>query len=273
MNVLDLFSGYGGLNLGFKAAIPTARTVAYVEWDAHAIGVLISRMVEGDLEPAPIYDDISSFDGKPWKGKVDCIIGGFPCTDISVAGKGAGIVEGKTRSGLWYEYARIIGEIQPTFVFIENVRALLTRGIDQVLGSLSEMGYDSEWGVVSAADAGACHKRERVFILAYATAIRLHNKKDEQIMEGERWSELLSIKSRNNATGEAKPSVGGAANVSSSWLDMPRMARPGQEQYEHEEPRTITGDLAWRSERLKRTGNGVVPQQAALAIKLILNNL
>jgi DNA (cytosine-5)-methyltransferase 1 len=108
---------------------------------------------------------VSTFDGKPWRGVVDLVAGGFPCQDISAAGKGSGIIEGE-RSGLWREFARIIREVEPRYVFVENVSALIVRGLDVVLGDLAALGFDAEWGVFRASDVGAPHRRERVFILA-----------------------------------------------------------------------------------------------------------
>jgi len=166
MNELALFSGIGGISAGLKTAIPELRTVCHVEIDPYAVGVLVSRMESGDLDPAPVWDDITTFDGKPWRGVVDIISGGFPCQDISFAGKGAGLA-GK-RSGLWYEYVRVIREVRPRFVFVENVAALLVRGLDDVLGTLASLGYDASWHCISAASVGAPHRRDRVFIVAYA---------------------------------------------------------------------------------------------------------
>lgn len=170
LNVLSLFSGIGGLDLGLRRAVPLARTVCYVEREAYAIAVLVARIQEGRLDAAPIHSDVSTFDGRPWRGLVDCVIGGFPCQDISNAGKRAGFVDatGKaTRSGLWFQYARILDEVRPRFVFIENVAALVRRGLDIVLGDLASLGFDAEWGVYSAAEAGAPHRRERLFLLAW----------------------------------------------------------------------------------------------------------
>ena len=165
MNELALFAGAGGGILGGK--LLGWRTVCAVEWDAHAREILLARQNDGCLEPFPIWDDVRTFDGRPWSGIVDVVSGGFPCQDISTAGgpnrKG---LEGE-RSGLWREMARIIGEILPRFVLVENSPALTFRGLGVVLGDLASMGYDAKWGVVSAADAGARHERERIWIVAY----------------------------------------------------------------------------------------------------------
>jgi DNA (cytosine-5)-methyltransferase 1 len=170
-SVLSLFSGCAGLDLGIGLAVPGARTVCYVERESYAVAVLAARMEEGRLHPAPIWSDVTTFDGQRWRGVVDCVAGGFPCQDISNAGKRVGI-DGE-RSGLWSEFARIIREVGPEYVFVENVAALLVRGFERVLGDLAEMGFDAEWGVFRAADAGAPHLRERVFVLAHAGRFRL----------------------------------------------------------------------------------------------------
>ena len=130
--ILSLFSGGGGLDLAASLAIPTARTVCYVEGDIQAAELLAARMEAGDVGQAPIWSDVATFGGRRWRGVVDLIVGGFPCQDISLAGRGAGI-EGE-RSGLWGQYARIIRAVEPRLVFVENVAALTSRGLDRVLG-------------------------------------------------------------------------------------------------------------------------------------------
>ena len=162
MNELALFAGGGGGILGGK--LLGWRTVCAVEREPYAASVLVARQNDGFLPPFPIWDDVCTFDGKPWRGLVDVVSGGFPCQDISAAGKGAGI-DG-TRSGLWKEMARIIGQVGPRYVFIENSPMLRTRGLHVVLKDLAEMGYDARWGVLGAVDAGAPHKRDRMWIRA-----------------------------------------------------------------------------------------------------------
>lgn len=164
LNELALFAGAGGGILG--GTLLGWRTVCAVEIEPYPASVLCQRQNDGFLPPFPIWDDVRTFDGKPWRGIVDVISGGFPCQDISAAGRGAGI-EGE-RSGLWKEYARIIGEVRPRFVLVENSPLLTLRGLDRVLGDLSALGYDAQWGVISAADAGAPHLRERIWIVAYS---------------------------------------------------------------------------------------------------------
>ena len=162
MNELALFAGHGGGILG--SHLLGWQTVCAVESDDYARRALMARQDDGSLRPFPIWDDVRTFDGKPWTGRVDVISGGFPCQDISVAGKGAGITG--ERSGLWGEFARIIGEVRPRYVLVENSPALVARGLGTVLGDLATLGFDAQWGVLGAVHAGAPHKRERIWIVA-----------------------------------------------------------------------------------------------------------
>ena len=157
----SLFAGIGGFDLGFeRAGFETAWQVEINEW--------CRKVLTKNFPKAERYADIREVGINNLK-RVDVIVGGFPCQDISVAGLNAGI-DGE-RSGLWSEYARIIGELRPSFTLVENVAALLGRGIDRVAGDLAALGYDAEWEVVSAADVGAPHLRERVWILAYPRSL------------------------------------------------------------------------------------------------------
>lgn len=165
MNELALFAGAGGGILGGK--LLGWRTVCAVEYEPYAAAILVKRQNDGILQPFPVWDDVRTFDGKPWRGRVDVVSGGFPCQDISVCGKGAGI--NGQQSGLWKEMARVICEVRPKFAFVENSPLLTQRGLSVVLGDLAEMGYDAQWGVLGAANVGLPIKRERIWILAVAT--------------------------------------------------------------------------------------------------------
>lgn len=164
MNGLDLFSGIGGISLALE---PWVRTIAYCESDRYAQGVLMSRMREGQLDQAPIWDDVRTLSAEQLLARVDIITGGFPCQDISVAGRGAGLAG--ERSGLFFEIIRLVDDIRPRFVFLENVPAITVRGLDTVIGSFTELGYDCRWTIVSAAELGAPHLRKRWFLLASDT--------------------------------------------------------------------------------------------------------
>ena len=162
MNELHLFAGAGGGILAGQ--LLGHRCVAAVEWEPYAQAVLVARQNDGTFPPFPIWDDVRTFDGKPWRGIVDVVAGGFPCQDISVAGKGAGITS--ERSGMWGHMARIVGEIRPRYVFVENSPALVTRGLGTVLSDLAALGYDCKWTVLGAADVGANHQRDRFWLVA-----------------------------------------------------------------------------------------------------------
>jgi site-specific DNA-cytosine methylase len=161
MNELALFAGAGGGILG--GHLLGWRTICAVEWEPYPASVLMQRQNDGILPPFPIWDDVQTFDGKPWRGRVDVVSGGFPCQDISAAGRGAGI-DG-SRSGMWAHMARIICEVRPRYVFVENSPMLTSRGLGRVLGDLAAMGYDARWGVLGAVDAGAPHRRDRIWIV------------------------------------------------------------------------------------------------------------
>ncbi len=163
MRELHLFAGAGGGILGGMLLGHTC--VCAVEIEPYCRRVLIQRQRDGILPQFPIWDDVRTFDGTVWRGRVDVVCGGFPCQDISVAGNGAGI-EG-SRSGLWKEMARIIREIQPPHILVENSPAITSRGLGVVLGDLAGMGYDAEWGVFSAAECGFDHERKRFFLYAH----------------------------------------------------------------------------------------------------------
>jgi DNA (cytosine-5)-methyltransferase 1 len=162
MNELHLFAGAGGGILG--GMLLGHRTVCAVEIEPYCRKVLLQRQRDGILPWFPIWDDVRTFDGTPWRGIVDVVCGGFPCQDISVAGKGAGI-DGE-RSGLWGEMARIIGEVRPRYVFVENSPALVFRGLGRVLGDLSQMGFDARWGTLGGSAVGNSAEGERLWIFS-----------------------------------------------------------------------------------------------------------
>ncbi len=158
MKILDLFSGIGGFSLGLERA--GMQTIAFCEVDP-----VCRQVLKKHWPNVPIFEDVKRLTAKDMYDTVDVIVGGFPCQDISLAGKGAGLAG--ERSGLWYEYHRLIKEIRPRYVIIENVAALRSRGLDAVLWSLAEIGYDAEWHCIPASAVGAPHRRDRIWIVAY----------------------------------------------------------------------------------------------------------
>lgn len=255
MNELALFAGAGGGILG--GHLLGWRCVCAVEYDKYARNVLLARQRDGCLPKFPIWDDVRIFNGKPWRGVVDVVSGGFPCQDISSAGKGAGI-EG-ARSGLWKEMARIIGEVRPQYAFVENSPLLIRRGLTTVLGDLAEMGYDAVWGIVSAADCGAPHLRKRIWILACATSKRQRETRPSGKQSKKRTSSSSNVFNSvcTRLEGQRKQSVGVESQQrdvgnSSWWQIEPDVGR-------------VANGVAARVDRLRCVGNGQVPIVAATA--------
>ena len=210
--VLSVFTGAAGLDEGVRLAFPSARTVCVVEREAYATAVLVSKMEAGALDPAPCFTDVSTFDGRPWRGRVDAVVAGFPCTDISNAGQRAGL-DGDA-SGLWFELLRVIREVGPALVFLENVSALTVLGLGTVLGGLAESGLDAEWSCLRASEVGAPHERDRIFILGLANtdgrAVRLLAERDQRGQRGEPATER-----RDSESGQ----VGGGVALADSDSD------------------------------------------------------
>lgn len=177
---------------------PWVQTVAYCEQDRYAQAVLLSRMRSGELETAPIWDDVRTLRAGALPG-IDIIFGGFPCQDISVAGNGKGLAG--ERSGLFFEIMRLADELRPRWIFLENVPGIRTRGLDVVIKELTALGYDCRWTVVSAAEVGAPHLRKRWFLLAHAHSAGVRD--GSEWMSGGRQRELQT-------KGEAIPEHDGA---------------------------------------------------------------
>lgn len=220
MRVLDLFSGIGGFSLGLERAGMT--TVAFCEVDPFCRAVLRKHWPE-----VPVYDDVQTLNATRLASDgiaVDVICGGFPCQDISTAGKGAGLAG--ARSGLWFEFHRLIAELRPRYAIIENVAALRSKGLDEVLSSLAKIGYDAEWHCIPASYVGAPHQRDRIWVVA-------------------------------NADHKSKPIS--IVNAKAPWMQ--KSSRFGWERWENN-ARTLrmANGIPARIHRLKALGNAVVPQ-------------
>jgi DNA (cytosine-5)-methyltransferase 1 len=233
MRVLELFAGIGGFSVGLERA-GGFKPVAFCEIDKHA-----RKVLQKNWPGVTIYEDVKEVTYGRLKadGNVpDVITGGFPCQDISTAGRGAGLAG--ERSGLWFEFARIIKEVRPRWVIAENVSALRSRGLDQVLRSLAEIGYDAEWHCIPASAVGAPHRRDRIWIVAYPNSTQCEGgslpgrilEKDTDLGSGSWW--------------EVEPPVGRVAD-----------GFPG------------------RTHRLKQLGNAVVPQIPEIIGKAILEKI
>lgn len=162
---ISLCAGVGGLDLGLAIAEPGYRAVCHVERNSFAAATLVARMADASLDPALVWDDLRSFDGRPWRGKVHIVSAGYPCQPFSLSGNRRGEEDPRH---LWPEVARIVREVQPEWCFFENVPGHLSLGFDHVARELQDMGFRVAATVVSAAEVGGPHIRERMFILAHA---------------------------------------------------------------------------------------------------------
>lgn len=162
IRTLSICAGIGGLDLGLRIAVPDARTVCYLEREAFCAAVLVEKMQAGELDDAPVWTDLATFDGKPWRDAVDCIIAGLPCQPFSCAGKRKGDADERY---IWPDFFRILREVRPSLVFLENVPGI-TAWFRPIGEELCRLGYEFEAGIFSAAEVGATHRRERFFCLA-----------------------------------------------------------------------------------------------------------
>lgn len=240
----SLFAGIGGFDLGLERA--GMQCAWQVEIDPYA-----RRVLEKHWPDVHRWDDVRTFPPSDGDWSVDVICGGFPCQDISVAGKGAGI--NGERSGLWSEYVRIIRELRPRFVIVENVAALTIRGLGRVLGDLAEIGFDAEWDCIPASLLGASHRRERLFILAYPTALG--------------WKEVVC---REETFSDAADSGWKAGNVDTQGCETERLSRL---EAICGEPAILgsSDGVPSRVDRLGCLGNAVVPQVAEFIGRCLMN--
>lgn len=264
---LDLFSGYGGISLGLRDYV---KPIGYCEIDDYARAILASRISEGELPFAPILRDVKSLRGKI--GVADIITAGFPCQDISSAGLGAGL--GGERSGLFFEIVRLTDEFKPTFVFLENVPAIRTRGLREIVRAFTNLRYDCRWTCVSAAELGAPHKRQRWFLLAHANSKQLRNKsngkserKSSPIAKYDGAQESMADSKSIRLEAQSHGRRGVETKLSEPWASGAR-----DESWWSVEPdvgRVVNG-LTFRVDRIKAIGNGVVPFQVKTAFEKLI---
>ena len=280
---ISLCSGIGGLDLGLRMAMPGARAVCYVEIEAYACEVLASRMEEGRLDPAPIWTDLKTFDGLQWSGKVDCIIGGYPCQPFSVAGKRRGEEDPRH---LWPFISNIVSVVRPSMCFFENVPGHVSKGLRQVRCDLESMGYRVEAGLFSAEEIGAPHKRERLFIMAHSDGNELRDEprwsdgkdrdsKAEPRDHGERPDDGTSLVHANDERLEGRRLLSGERKGQRfAWPPGPSDAA-GWASWNGPQPAILRGanGTANRVDRLRACGNGVVPHQAAYAFSTMFNRV
>lgn len=272
---ISLCTGLGGLELGIELAEPSYRTICYIEREGYCAATLVERMEKQELHTAPVWSDVTTFDGKPWSGKVDIITGGYPCQPFSASGKRKA---GKDPRHLWPDIQRIIGEVQPRYCFFENVQGHLDRGFEEVARDLVELGFVVKAGLFSAAEVGASHQRSRLFILADANGLK--QRELSRNPSEERENELhkrrfpiqpqLSGNSLDQSVGidqeygvqiyREKPAFPPCPNDFELW-------EKNETSPLYPKPAILRSNdgLAYRVERYHAAGNGVVPLQAAYA--------
>jgi DNA (cytosine-5)-methyltransferase 1 len=242
LKVLDLFSGIGGFSLGLEAA--GFETIAFCEIDPYCQSVLHQHWPH-----VPVFGDVKELSGRNLYADVIC--GGFPCQDISVAGRNAGLAG--ARSGLWSEYRRLIEEIRPSWAIIENVSILRGRGLDKVLGELTAIGYDAEWHCIPASALGAHHERDRIWIIAYPRGEHLREQPGRRSRQSGQSEALASVDGEEGpmANSDSQP----AQRLAISWDQFRTWdAEPDVGRVVHGLPYGMVAD------ELKALGNAVVPQ-------------
>ena len=303
LKVLDLFSGIGGFSYAAERLVGGFETTQFVEIDPYAQSVL-----RKNFPNVPIHHDITEFNAT--KGQFDIITAGFPCQDLSIAGRQEGIGEG-TRSGLFFEIIRLARQIRPKFILFENVRNLISHKdgetFQQILQEIAKAGFDVEWSVVSAKDVGACHKRDRLWFIAYPSSV--NKDRTESTLQAGREATTSSTVTNsksiqsddrevgdNQGEGQGQLSIGGKDSVESTnaystrleglrtehqlresseeetpcWSPQPHTLEPDWRGY-LSQPTILRGDDGFsnRMDRLKSLGNSICPQAAAVPLARI----
>ena len=290
MKLLDTFAGIGGFSYAAEKLVGGFETTQFIE-----INPYCQKILNKHWSHVPIHDDITTFTAK--SGEFDIITGGFPCQDISVAGLQKGITK-ETRSGLFYELIRVIRMVRPKYVVLENVAAILNRGLDIVLRELSEAGYDAEWAVISASSLGACHRRSRWWLVAYPNNNGSSSSEEcgfngetsdaTQERQNQSCQSQRSSESRNSTTiqqtteltypdSEGLQGLRGEYELQESckertftWRNSGITLNPNWKGYKSK-PTLCRGDdgLSNRVDRLKALGNSIVPAVAAIPLQRV----
>ena len=264
MKVLDLFAGIGGFSLGLERT-GGFETAAFCEIDKKAQLVLRKHWPN-----VPIFEDVSELSKEKLDAEginIDVITGGFPCQDLSTAGRGAGL--SGERSGLWFQFHRLIKEIQPRYAIIENVSALRSRGLEVVLQGINEIGYCAEWHCIPASYLGAPHRRDRIWIVAYPdSSLKQGDGIPGGVHTGHSWPRVGSIETEPMADtcgfGQSGPGAFGDASYPKAIVDGQAIKSIygciGQVWGAEPDVGRVAHGIPNRVDRLKQLGNAVVPQ-------------
>ena len=240
---ISLCAGYGGIDIGLKRCLPTLRTILVSEIEAYAVANLVAKMEAGQLDPAPIWTDLKTFPAHLFRGAVDIITSGYPCQPFSSAGKRKGADDSRH---LWLFTRDHINAIRPDRCFFENVEGHISLGLSTVISDLEEDGYSATWGIFSAREVGAPHQRKRVYILADTSSAR-----SQTWLSGQEHREERDTGKPNNSCNKQDGGKG-----CSQWSVEPRVGR-------------VVDGCADRVDRIRLLGNGIVPQTAAKAWKIL----
>jgi DNA (cytosine-5)-methyltransferase 1 len=284
LKILDTFAGIGGFSYAAHELVGGFETTQFVEIDPFC-----QKVLKKHFPKVPCHDDIKTFTAYP--GQYDVITGGFPCQDLSVAGRRAGITK-ESRSGLFYELIRVIRLVRPKFVIMENVAAILNNGLDIVLGELSEAGYDAEWSIISASSLGAAHRRSRWWCVAYTNDYGSSSPSINEINDETDASSQERSKETCKSEGSSKSSDSRAiqsstdvANSNSEGLQRKILSKMESGIWSAKHTRRL--DPNWRSyvskpilprgsyglsnrvDRTKALGNSIVPAVAAIPLQRV----
>ena len=271
LKVLDLFSGIGGFSYAAERLVGGFETTQFVEIDTYC-----QRVLHKNFPNVPIHHDITEFNAT--EGQFDIITAGFPCQDISIAGRQDGIGEG-TRSGLFFEVLRLARQIRPKFILFENVRNLLSHSegetFQQILQEITKAGFDVEWSVVSAKDVGACHKRERLWFIAYPSRVN-EDRTESPIQAGRDTATSSNTDATNTDCQRLEGLRGehqlreGSEEETPCWSTQPYTLEPDWRGYLSQPTIRRTDDgFSFRVDRLRCLGNSIVPQAASVPLARI----
>ena len=285
LKILDTFAGIGGFSYAAHELVGGFETTQFVEIDPFC-----QKVLKKHFPKIPCHDDIKTFTAYP--GQYDVITGGFPCQDISVAGRREGITD-QSRSGLFYELIRVIRLVRPKFVVMENVAAILNNGLDIVLGELSEAGYDAEWSIISASSLGAAHRRSRWWCVAYtndygsssSSISGFNDQTDSSSQERQNQVSQSSGSSESSDSRIIRSFEGNVTNSNSKGLQRKILSKMESGIWSAKHTRRL--DPNWRSyvskpilprgsyglsnrvDRLKSLGNSIVPSVAAIPLQRV----